>query len=286
MTVIHLPNLSANDSLHEMGLPVDAPFTCAQARDSGVARRTLEDLVRRRVLRRPIRGVYLAADIEDCLTSRVACLRLVMPPDCFAADETAAWLYAGSTALGPNADLAPPRAVFFRPRDGGRLRNGLCVSGERSVLPVDLVEVHGLVTPTPLRTALDLGRLRKRDQAMWAWISCSSNRRSSTPSSCTACLDFAVPGAWSSCARWRLSLIRARHRSVNPPSGCGGTTPDCPDLALRSRSSMTVSPTPTSILAVSGFASQPSTTGPPGTPGTMPEPTPCGAIASGYAMGT
>ncbi len=38
-------------------------------------------------------------------------------------------------------------------------------SGERAVLDSDLVQVHGLVVTTPLRTALDLGRLPRSHDA-------------------------------------------------------------------------------------------------------------------------
>lgn len=63
--------------------------------------------------------------------------------------------------------------IFFRPGDGGRVRNTLCDSGRRTVLERgDLVELGGLVSTTPLRTALDLGRLRHADRALWKSTSC------------------------------------------------------------------------------------------------------------------
>jgi hypothetical protein len=71
-------------------------------------------------------------------------------------------------ALAPNSHLVLPRVCFFRPADQGRLRNALVASGERTVTSRDLVEVDGLMVTTPLRTALDLGRLRHRDQALSA----------------------------------------------------------------------------------------------------------------------
>ena len=57
---------------------------------------------------------------------------------------------------------------MFKHADAGRLRNKLATSGERTVLPRDLMDVGGLCVTTPLRTALDLGRFLTRDQALSA----------------------------------------------------------------------------------------------------------------------
>ena len=119
------------------------------------------------VMRRPVQGVYVPSSLPDSLDLRIDCLRLVLPDDAFACDETAAWLHAGEGALPPGADLEGHVPIFFRPGDGGRVRNTLCDSGRRTVLEGDLVELGGLVSTTPLRTALDLGRLRHADRALW-----------------------------------------------------------------------------------------------------------------------
>ena len=53
---------------------------------------------------------------------------------------------------------------------GRRMRDGyadvLARSGERTLGPDDLMRVGGIWVTTPLRTALDLGRLLRRDQAL------------------------------------------------------------------------------------------------------------------------
>ncbi|QIK75593.1 hypothetical protein [Nocardioides piscis] len=146
-------------------LPPDQPFTIHQARAARVDRR-LPDLLRARVVRRPLRSVYVSSAVRDDLLLRAACLSLVMPAGCFVTDRCAGWLLGADMTLAPNEDVLLPRVSFFRPSDAGRLRNGLCVSGERAVDSDDLMEVHGVLTTTPLRTALDLGRLQLPDVAL------------------------------------------------------------------------------------------------------------------------
>ena len=68
--------------------------------------------------------------------------------------------------LAPNEDVLVPQVTFFRPSDEGRLRNGLCLSGERRIDRDDLTEIHGLLVTTQLRTALDLGRLQGPDAGL------------------------------------------------------------------------------------------------------------------------
>jgi hypothetical protein len=147
-------------------LDLTLPFTRAQANAAGISDGRLVALCRSGLLRRPIRGVYVAAQVPDSLALRAAMLRLVVPPDCFVTDRTAGWLHGCPMILAPNDHLVVPRVSMFRPPDAGRLRNKLSRSGERHVLAEDLAEVEGLLVTTPLRTALDLGRLEKPAQAL------------------------------------------------------------------------------------------------------------------------
>jgi hypothetical protein len=89
-----------------------------------------------------------------------------MPAGCFVTDRCAGWLHGADMTLAPNEDVLVPRVTFFRGTDEGRLRNELCASGERTVSPRDLVEVHGILATTQLRTAFDLGRLQRPDVAL------------------------------------------------------------------------------------------------------------------------
>lgn len=146
-------------------LAPDRPFTIHQARASGVHAR-LPELLRARVLRRPLRSVYVSSAVPDSVLLRATCLSLVMPAGCFVTDRCAGWLHGADMCLAPNEDVLVPRVSFFRHSDEGRLRNGLCVSGERRLGRHDLVEVHGVLATGPLRTALDLGRLQRPDAGL------------------------------------------------------------------------------------------------------------------------
>jgi hypothetical protein len=134
---------------------------------AGVRRSQLDLWVRIGALKRPIRGVFYAADLRDDLQLRLAVLRLVVPEACVVTDRTAGWLWGANMILAPNDHLVVPRAHVFCP-PGYRLRNGLASSGERKLRPEDVSELDGLRVTTPLRTACDLGRLLHRDQALAA----------------------------------------------------------------------------------------------------------------------
>ena len=149
-------------------LPLDRPFTRATAREAGLSDNRLTRLCAEGYLRRPLRNLYLPAQLPDSLETRIAALSLVVPAGCFLTDHSAAWLHAGDDALPPNAHLSVPQVSLFRPPGVRALRNGWTESGERTLLPRDLMSIGGLAVTTPLRTALDLGRLQKnRDVAMW-----------------------------------------------------------------------------------------------------------------------
>lgn len=142
-------------------LPPGLPFTTRDARAVGLGPHALHRLTAGGLLRHPIAGAYVVASVEDSLDLRCRMLRLVLPPDCFVCDRTAAWIHAGDRALAPGEHLDVPAVSCFRPSARGRLRNGLSASGERAVEPRDLMEIGGLAVTTPLRTALDLGRLQR-----------------------------------------------------------------------------------------------------------------------------
>lgn len=146
--------------------PTDRPFNIAEARALGLSTHELTRAVTVGVLRRPIRGVYADASLADSLKLRAAVLRLIVPSGSFVADRTAAWLHGADMALAPGDHLALPPLTVFRVPSRTRLRNPVVEGGRRTVEPGDLCVVHGLVATTPLRTALDLGRLQHRDLAI------------------------------------------------------------------------------------------------------------------------
>ena len=147
-------------------LPLDRPFTTADAKREGVPRHVLTKLVEHGLLRRPVKSVYLATQAGDSIALRSQCLALVVPEDCVVCDRHAGWLLGAEMILAPNEHLELRPISIFRPSGNGRLRNDLAESGERNLIPADVMEVSGIAVTTPLRTAWDLGRVRFRETAI------------------------------------------------------------------------------------------------------------------------
>ncbi|MDQ3483873.1 MAG: hypothetical protein M3445_00405 [Actinomycetota bacterium] len=147
-------------------LPLDRPFTAAQAHAEGVSAHQLTWLVRHGFLRKPVKGVYLASQAGDSTLLRCQSLALVVPEDCVVCDRHAGWLLGAQMILAPNEHLALRPISVFRPSGHGRLRNELTDSGERNLIASDVVEVNGLAVTSPLRTAWDLGRVRYTEPAI------------------------------------------------------------------------------------------------------------------------
>lgn len=146
-------------------LPRDRPFTRREARALGVPDQSLCRAVASGLLQHPMRGVYFNSELDEDLTLRIMCTQLVVPPDAVVTDRTAAWLLGAPRVLAPGDHLVVPKLSVFR-KPGYRLRNALSTSGERTFRPGDVMEVGGVKVTTPLRTALDVGRLLHRDQAL------------------------------------------------------------------------------------------------------------------------
>lgn len=136
------------------------PFTITEAESGGLHRKTLSRMTAAGFLRRMLHGVYVASYVVETVELRCQALRLVVPSDAFVCDRTAAWLHGAAGALAPGEHEGVPAISMFRASDDGRVRNAITASGERRVLPRDLMEIHGVIVTTPLRTAVDLGRLQ------------------------------------------------------------------------------------------------------------------------------
>lgn len=138
-------------------LPLELPFTTSDARAAGLSPGVLTSLVQSGLLRRLMKGVYVAAQVPDSRALRGRALALIAPPGTVISDWSAAWLWSGVDRFGGHE--APPTLDAFRFRGHDRLRNGLVASGQRWFLPSDVVPLEGhLRVTTPLRTAYDLGR--------------------------------------------------------------------------------------------------------------------------------
>ncbi len=150
-------------------LPLDRPFTYRTAlREAGLDSHDLSWLVEQGFLARPIKGVYVAAQVPDSIPLRCACLRLVVPADAVVCDRHAGWIHGAEMVLAPGEHLAFDPVRIFLPADRGRLRNGLADSGERTFRSDDIVEIEGLRVTTPVRTAWDLGRNRWPERSLSA----------------------------------------------------------------------------------------------------------------------
>lgn len=154
----------------EAEVPLDRPFTRAEARARGVSDRQLAAWTSRGLLVNPMRGLFHAAQLPDGLDLRLSCLALVVPPDAVVTGRTAGWLHGAPMVLAPGDHRQVP-AVSVHLTPGNRLRNPMTVSGERRFLARDLVEVEGVTVTSRLRTTVDLGMGLRREQAFAALCS-------------------------------------------------------------------------------------------------------------------
>ena len=147
-------------------LPLDRPFTSTQARQLGVTRWFLTKLIARGLVREVVRGAYVAMQVRDSIETRAASLRLVVPESAVVTDRTAAWLL-GVDALPRSAAYEPTPLDVFSTQDS-RVRRPGVHSGVRMLEDRDVVTVDGVRVTSPVRTALDLGRLLPRYDAIAA----------------------------------------------------------------------------------------------------------------------
>src|SRR4051794_10636846 len=148
-------------------LPTDQPFTAARAAALGITNEVLRRMVREGLLRRVLKGVYVDAAAQDDLRMRARAVALAVPDTAVVTDRTAAWLH-GVDVLRPGDHLVPPPVEIFQAPGCTRVRTVANEGGERTLLPDDVQSVYGVRVTTPLRTALDLGRLTRRDHALSA----------------------------------------------------------------------------------------------------------------------
>ena len=147
-------------------LPIDRPFTYAEAQAEGVGSKLLAVLVSSGHLRHVVHGVYVATQVPDSLGMRARALKLVVPDHGVVVDRTACWLHA--------VDALPRRAAYEMPTleiystAGSRTRRSGVSSGIRDLRPIDIEVIDGLRVTTKLRTACDVGRLVWRYDAIGA----------------------------------------------------------------------------------------------------------------------
>jgi hypothetical protein len=147
-------------------LPIDRPFTSAEAGAEGAGSKLLTALVGSGHLRRVLHGVYVATQVPDSLGMRARALKLVVPEHCVVVDRTACWLHVVD-ALPRRAAYEMPEIELYSTRASRTRRTGVS-SGVRDLRPGDVQVIDGLRVTTKLRTACDVGRLVWRYDAIGA----------------------------------------------------------------------------------------------------------------------
>ncbi|MBV9831735.1 MAG: hypothetical protein JOZ82_09060 [Marmoricola sp.] len=131
-----------------------------------MSRHDLRTLHSNGFVRPVLRSVYVASQVPDDMWLRARALALVLPPEAVVTDRTAAWLHGVNVLPRTSRDSVPPVEAFHT-ADTRMARAGVA-SGRRGLLPSDVTVIHGIRTTTALRTALDLGRLLWRFDALGA----------------------------------------------------------------------------------------------------------------------
>jgi len=164
----YAPWLAASGFLlgDDFPLPLDRPFTGASAARCGVSRRELQAMLADGVLRRVLRGVYAATQAPDSVRFRAAAIGLVVSPYAVVTDRAAAWVH-GMPILKRGAHVAAPPIEVCHTVDT-RSRRPEVEGHRRGLLLRDTMTIEGVRFTTPLRTALDLGRLLWRFDALAA----------------------------------------------------------------------------------------------------------------------
>jgi hypothetical protein len=139
-------------------LPLDRPFTPRQAEAAGVLRAALERMLRAGRVRKVLRGVYAAATAPDDTAFRARCLALAVGGGPVAVDRTAGWVHGLSLeTLGVTDGQVPLDLARTHRRSRGAVR---------ALAAREVTCIEGLRVTTPLRTALDLGRLLRPAPAL------------------------------------------------------------------------------------------------------------------------
>lgn len=142
------------------------PFTTSMARDLGWQRRDIDLAVSERRLRRIVRGVYVDAHVPDSRRLRLQSVKLVIPDQAVACNETASWLLGVDTFKPSDRFLLEPS--FLVPHATSRVRVPGIRCRQANVDMSDVTFTDGVHHTTPLRTASDLLRRLYRPYAIAA----------------------------------------------------------------------------------------------------------------------
>jgi hypothetical protein len=143
------------------------PFTWPMARERGISRARLVNGLRRGDLVRLLRNVDVRAGTPLSMEDRAAAAALVISPHAVVVDRTAAWIWGVDCFRFRELDVVPPLETRTFRGHRAPTRSGVR-GGQRDLGPSDWVLVAGVRVTTPLRTALDLGCMLGRRDALAA----------------------------------------------------------------------------------------------------------------------
>ncbi len=151
---------------NELELP-NGPFTYADLDALGLTRKKLRLLLEQKAVLRLLRGVYARAGLDLTVELRAKTVAAVIAPQHVLRDRTAAWIHGIDTFTYAEQDTPPPIEVCAL-RDSEPCEREGVEGRTRDLARADVMTVEGVRVTTPLRTALDLGCLLRRREAMAA----------------------------------------------------------------------------------------------------------------------
>lgn len=139
------------------------PFTSQDLDALGLSRADLRRGREHQLVRRVLRGVFVAAEVPDSFELRLRATALVVAAGHVACDRTAAWVHGVDTFTYAEREIHPPVETCVLPT-GWATRSAEVRGRSRDLRPDEIEDHTGLRVTTPLRTALDLAcHLRTRD---------------------------------------------------------------------------------------------------------------------------
>ncbi|KQW53066.1 hypothetical protein ASC77_01840 [Nocardioides sp. Root1257] len=145
----------------------DVPFTRAELAGLGLAATDLRRGQRDGDVRRILRGVFVAARLDDTLELRAVAAAKATPEGHVIVDRTAAWLHGVDMHAYGELDGIPPVETCALRWSAPTTLGGIA-GRTRDLRPEDQMRIGGVCVTTPLRTALDLGCCLRRREAFAA----------------------------------------------------------------------------------------------------------------------
>ena len=148
-----------------LNLP-DEPVTRAELAALHLKPADIRGAIQRNEIRRLLRGVYVASRVPDSAQLRIQALARVVKAGHVACDRTAAWLHGVDVFEHRHGEVPPIEVCVLR---GASPSERIEVTARtRDLAADDFRDAGGVMVTTPLRTALDLGCILRRRDALAA----------------------------------------------------------------------------------------------------------------------